>query len=66
MELENEVEVMVLTNLAAICKKLSEISEVPDELRAKSASARRGIQFAFAISWQGNRRSTCRRRATVE
>jgi len=36
MEWENEMEVMVLTDLAGICKKLSEISELPEGLRAKA------------------------------
>jgi hypothetical protein len=33
---KNEVETMVLSDLAAICKKLSENSAVPDRLRARA------------------------------
>ena len=35
-ELKNEMLVMVLTDLAAICKKLTENPAVPEELRGKA------------------------------
>ncbi len=35
-ESKNEMLVMVLTDLAAICKKLTENAAVPDELRVKA------------------------------
>lgn len=36
MESKNEMLVMVLTDLAAICKKLAENSAVPEELRVEA------------------------------
>ena len=35
-EAKNEMLVMVLTDLAGICKKLAEHSEVPDTLREQA------------------------------
>ena len=36
LRLKNEMEVMVLTDLAAICKKLGGNSAVPEELRVQA------------------------------
>ena len=36
MDWKNEVEVMVLTDLAAICKKLAENVAIPEELRVRA------------------------------
>jgi hypothetical protein len=50
-ESKNEMLVMVLTDLAAICQKTGrELGSSRRVVRAGS-SIRRGIQFAFALPW---------------
>lgn len=51
LRLKNEIEVMVLTDLAAICKKLGENAAVPEELRVQ---ARRLVEeFNSLLPYRG-------------
>ena len=51
LELKKEMEVMVLTDLAAICKKLAEHSVLPEELRVQ---ARQFVEeFDFLLPFSG-------------
>jgi hypothetical protein len=46
---KNEMKLMVLTDLAAVCKKLSDSSAITEDQAGAVPSIRRGIQFAIAL-----------------
>lgn len=52
-ESKNEMLVMVVTDLAAICKKLAENSAVPDELRAKAGQFVEEFDSLLPVRGQG-------------
>lgn len=53
-ESKNEMLVMVITDLAAICKKLSDNSAVPDELRARASQFVEEFNSLLPSRGQGN------------
>jgi len=51
---KNEVEVMVLSDLAAICKKIAENSTVPEKLREQASAFAREYDSLVPHRGKGN------------
>jgi hypothetical protein len=54
MEEKNAMLVMVLTDLAAICKKLSESTAVPQELRERARQFVAEFELLLPVKGRGN------------
>jgi hypothetical protein len=53
-EARNELKVMVLSDLAAICKKVAENSAVPDDLRADAREMVEEFNSLLPVRGKGN------------